>query len=78
MLLIYVPIAKVLHKIPYVVIHSSLDILGSLPLNDSQDVCEIHFCKCGFPPFLHIFSPPFPFAYKSSMQKVIELKTEYM
>lgn len=50
-LLIYVPIAKVLHKIPYVVIHSSLDILGSLPLNDSQDVCEIHFCKCGFPPF---------------------------
>lgn len=60
-LLIYVPIAKVLHKIPYVVIHSSLDILGSLPLNDSQDVCEIHFCKCGFPPFSPHILPSLPF-----------------
>lgn len=80
MLLIYVPFAKVLHKMPYVVIHSGLDVLGSLPLNDSQDVCEIHFCKCGFSPLLsiHIFSPPFPFACKSSLQKFTELKAEYV
>lgn len=43
MLRICIPFTKVLHKIPYVVIHSGLDVLGSLPLNDSQDVCEIHF-----------------------------------
>lgn len=43
MLLICVPFAKVLHKIPYVVIHSGLDVLGSLPHNDSQDVCAIRF-----------------------------------
>lgn len=48
-----------LRKIPYVVIHSGLDVLGSLPLNDSQDVCEIHFCKCGSPPFPLYILPSF-------------------
>lgn len=56
MLLICVPFPKVLHKIPYVVIHSGLDVLGSLPLNDSQDICEIHFCKCGSP-LPSVYSP---------------------
>lgn len=46
-----------LHKIPYVVIHSGLDVLGSLLLNDSQDVCEINFCKCGSPPLPTLYSP---------------------
>lgn len=36
------------------------------------------FVNAVSPPFLHIFSPPFPFAYKSSLQKVIELKTIYV
>lgn len=62
------PFAKVLHKIPYVVIHSGLDVLGSLPLSDSQDVCEIHFCKCGSPPSRCISSPPFPL-FSSSLNK---------
>lgn len=72
MLLICVPFAKVLHKIPYVVIHSGLDVLGCLPLNDSQDVREIHFWKCGSPPSLCIFSPPLSFACESSLQKFVK------
>lgn len=64
MLLICIPFPKVLYKIPYVVIHSGLDVLGSLPLSDSQDVCEIHFCKCGSPPSCCIFSPPFSFVFE--------------
>lgn len=76
-LLIYVPFAKVLHKMPYVVIHSGLDVLGSLPLNDSQDVCEIHFCKCGFsPPTFHPYIlPPLPLCLQIFTSKVHWIKS---
>lgn len=70
-----------LHEIPYVVIHSGLDVLGSLLLNDSQDVCEINFCKCGSPPpllsaYSALSSFRVSFQCKGSLSKTYSLYKE--